>query len=468
MTVLRLGRPSARAWPAAGLPAAVHSRGHPCPCAQMLSCSRMAQREYLQRVGPVLWQVKCRMMYLAAWVWRRLLFRTTFIAITGSVGKTTAKECLAAALSSRFPTALSFANQNDYSGVPRSVLRVRPWHRFAVLELATSRFGLMKRSAQLVRPDVAVILKVARVHVKNFRTLENTAAEKAQLLAALRPQGVAVLNGDDPRVTAMAGRLRRRIVWFGSSPAFDYWTGSASSKWPARLSFDIHAGGEHGKVQTRLVGTHWRDAVLGAIAAAHVCGLALPDAIAAVSLVEPTCGRMQPATIPSGAIMIRDEFNGSTDTLNRALEAFADAVAGRKILVITDVTDDSRSPHDRLRRIGKDAGRIFDSVVFIGERAGHGVRGAVAGGVSPEHTHEFASWEPAAEFLKREIQPEDLVLLRGRTGDHLTRLYFALCGTVACRKVRCDKTIVCDLCPELGALIPLQPASTPIFHTAFQ
>jgi UDP-N-acetylmuramoyl-tripeptide--D-alanyl-D-alanine ligase len=407
-------------------------------------------------------------MYLAAYLWRRLLFRTTFIAITGSVGKTTAKECLAAALASRFPTAKSLANQNDYSGVPRSVLRVRPWHRFAVLEVAANGLGLMRRSARLVRPDVAIVLTIARTHVKNFRTLENAAAEKAELLAKLRPNGLAVLNGDDPLVAAMAAPLTQRVVWFGSSPEFDYWAGSVSSRWPERLSFQIHAAAGSEQVQTQLVGTHWKNSVLAAIAAANVCGVALPEAIAAIGSVQPALARMQPAALPSGATILRDEQNGSVDTLQVAFQALAEATAARKILVISDVTDTSRSHRDRFHRIGKQAAGIFQSAVFIGDSAHHGVREVIAAGMSAEHAHAFASLEQAEEFLRQELRPDDLVLLRGRCTDHLTRLYFGLLGTVKCRKSDCSKTIVCDLCPELGALIPFPPESMPVPHRASQ
>ncbi|MGD0200242.1 MAG: UDP-N-acetylmuramoyl-tripeptide--D-alanyl-D-alanine ligase [Bryobacteraceae bacterium] len=418
----------------------------------------MRRREYLRRAGLSLWHFKCFLMYLAAFLWRRLLFRTTFIAITGSMGKTTAKECLAAALSSRFPTAKTFGNQNDYWGVPRSLLRVRPWHRFAVIEVATARHGLMKRSARLVRPDVAVVLNVARAHVNNFRTLDGVAAEKAELLAALPAGAVAVLNGDDPRVAAMANPSRHRITWFGSSPAFDFQAECLSSRWPERFSFRLRAGSESRQVQTRLLGTHWKDSVLGALAAAHVCGVALSAAVESISLIEPGPGTMQPNQLPCGAIVIRDELSGSIGTLRQALEVLAQSSAARKLLVISDVTDTSQKPRKRLAQIGREAAAVAGSVVFIGDRAGHGVRGAVAAGMDPQSAHGFGFLQAAAEFLKAELRPGDLVLLKGRTTLHLSRIYFAQIGTVECWKVDCEKTFLCDRCPELGARP--YPAST--------
>jgi len=398
-----------------------------------------------------LWHVKVALMRAAAFLWRRLLVRTTFIAITGSVGKTSSKEMLAAMLATRYPTVKTFANQNDYSGVPRSLLRVRPWHRFAVLEVAANGRGTMPRSAALVRPDIAVVLAVATTHRKDFRTLDRTAAEKAQLLAALRPSGTAVLNGDDRRVAAMAAGLRQRIVWFGSSPAFDYRAEHVASSWPERMSFKLHAGLQSYAVRSRLLGTHWQNSALAALAVADLCGIPLPVAISAAALVEPVTGRMQPVDLPCGAVLIRDEYGAALDTLLPALAFLEQASARRKILVFSDMSDTPMSPKRRFAWIGEQVVRCMDGVVFVGEQCERGVRAAIAAGMPSTAAHAFQDGHQAALFLRGELRSGDLVLLKGRTRDHITRVYYGLIGAVACRKAVCEKTIICDLCPELGA-----------------
>jgi UDP-N-acetylmuramoyl-tripeptide--D-alanyl-D-alanine ligase len=111
---------------------------------------------------------------------------------------------------------------------------------------------------------------------------------KSKLLAVLRPNGVAVLNGDDPLVAAMAAQVKQqRVVRFGSSPRFDYWEDAVSSQWPERLSFQVHAVVESERAQTQLVGTHWKNSVLAAIAAVHAGGLAIGEVIAAIREVNP-------------------------------------------------------------------------------------------------------------------------------------------------------------------------------------
>ena len=174
------------------------------------------------------------MVTALAYVWRRLMFRTTFVAVTGSVGKTTTKQCIGAVLGSRFPTVMTFDTQNAKFFAARTILRVRPWHRFAVLEVATNAPGRMWQEARLVSPDIAVIVGVARTHTKRFDTIEQTAAEKARMLDALRSGGTAILNGDDPHVAAMKSRFRGKVRMYGRAPGFDLRASEVSSVWPAR------------------------------------------------------------------------------------------------------------------------------------------------------------------------------------------------------------------------------------------
>ncbi len=237
----------------------------------------------MKNAGMVLWHVKVTLLYVAAWIWRRLLFRTTFIAITGSFGKTTAKECLAAALASRHPTAKTRFNQNDYSGVPLSVLRVRPWHRFAVIETAGNQPAIARRSGWLLRPDIMIVLKVGRAHMKDLGTLEGVAASKARLVRAMGPGGIALLNADDPLVADMASGLRQRVVWFGCSNDAEYQASDVRSTWPQRLSLQISHVGVQIPVHTRLVGRHWVNSVLAALAAADLCGVPLAEAATAIA-----------------------------------------------------------------------------------------------------------------------------------------------------------------------------------------
>lgn len=405
------------------------------------------------------WSFRLWLLYILAYLWRRLLIRTTFIAITGSVGKTTAKECLAAMLSTQFSTAETVNNQNDRFGVPRTLLRVRPWHRFAVIEIGTGGPGSIRRSARLVRPHAAVVLTVARSHSPVFSSLEDIAAEKASLLDAVPPSGLAILNADDSRVRLMASGCRCRVKTFGLSAGDDVWADHVSSTWPEALTFRVHTTSEVERIRTKLIGRHWAYSVLAAISAALACGVSLKAAADAVADVEPFPARMQPVQLPNGATMIRDELNGSYDSWQAAVKVLEDARPARRVLVISDVTEwhkKSLKPRDRSKDLGRMASRACDVAIFVGEHAHHAVKGALAAGMLPHNAHGFTNLPQAAEHLKSELCYGDVVLLRGRVRDHLSRICFSQFGEIGCWKTHCGKKIVCDHCDELRPGFDLQ------------
>src|SRR3990172_5593316 len=397
-----------------------------------------------------------QLLYLLAYIWRWLLFRTTFIAITGSVGKTTTKEYIAGIFSAHFSTAKTLYNQNDIYGVPQTILRIRPWHRFAVVEIGTDRPGLISRSARLLSPDIAIVLTVARTHTNIFLTLDDTATEKAHILEALLPEGLAILNADDPRVQKMADSCRCRVKTFGRSAGLDLWADEVSSKWPARLTLRVHTGSETQFVKTNLVGEHWVNSVLAALLTAQSCGIPLKAAARELERVKPFTARMQPVLLPSGATILRDESGGSPDPLHVALQVLKESDAIRRVLVISDISDSSKRTHIRLREVGKIASQVADLVVFIGEHGHYAVKEATASGMKPECVLGFTDLYMASQYLKSELRSGDLVLLKGRTTDHLSRVFFAQFGTIGCWKTKCSKTIVCDLCEELRPEFDLQ------------
>ncbi|MBK9166160.1 MAG: UDP-N-acetylmuramoyl-tripeptide--D-alanyl-D-alanine ligase [Bryobacterales bacterium] len=385
----------------------------------------------------------------AAFVWRLFLFRTTVVAITGSVGKTTAKECLAAVLARHGPTVATVGNQGARFNLPITLLRARPWTRFVVAEVGIDQTGYMWRSAWLLRPDIAVILAVKRNHVRSFGDVEVTAAEKAKLLRPLTKRGLAVLNAEDSRVMAMARGARYKVRTFGASSGADLWCSDVSARWPERLSFQVHSGGEAHRVRTNLVGGHWTPSVLAALSVAVACGMTLEEAIPPLNWVEPFPARLQPVRLPSGAVILRDEYNGSVESLGPALRVLEEAEVTRRWLVISDFTDIEGSYRHRLRRLGQEAARVADLCVFLGEKSAYGRRRAIEAGMDAGAVWSFVFLEEAAAFLRENLRAGDLVLLRGTVQDKLSRLVLAQTVPVSCWRSRCGRRYLCDHCQDL-------------------
>ncbi len=390
------------------------------------------------------------LLFLIAAVWRRLLVRTTFIAVTGSLGKTTTTRLLAAILRARARTYHTVGNQNGGVLVAMNVLRVRPWHRYAVIEVGIDKPGSMSKPARAVRPDVVVFVGVCEVHTMGFENREQYTQEKARLLDAMAPGGVAVLNGADPRVAALAGRGGSRTRLFGDRSGFDVWCETIESRWPDRLSFRAHRGTEALEIRTKLLGSHWMPSLAAAIAAAAELGVPLRQAGAAMERVAPYTARMDPIELPNGVVVIRDEYSSSVTGTEASLRFLREARAGRRVLVIADVSDAGVNRRQRLRWLASELAGWLDLFVVIGAYSDYGVRRALESGMLPGQARGFETLRQAAEFLKTELRAGDLVLLKGRSTDHATRVLFALCGTVECWDDYCRKTMLCDMCWKLG------------------
>jgi UDP-N-acetylmuramoyl-tripeptide--D-alanyl-D-alanine ligase len=153
--------------------------------------------------------------------------------------------------------------------------------------------------------------------------------------------------------------------------------------------------------------------------------------------------------LPNGAVVLRDDYNGSIDTVETSLRVLEEARASRRLLVVTDLSDFDAHRKHRLRYLASRAPYAAEVLVLIGEMAEYGKRRAVEAGLRHENVHAFASMRAAAEYLKQELRPNDVMLLKGRTTDHAARIYFAQLGAVGCWKEYCPKRMLCDICWEL-------------------
>lgn len=413
--------------------------------------ARPIHKRLLLRVAHLLATRWHPLLHAVAYVWRRLLFRTTVVAITGSLGKTTAKECLGAILASRAVTFKTYRNQNDpIYGVARNILRLRPWHRYAVLEVATGGPGQLWGAARLVAPDVALILRVAPTHLQEFRDVDEIATEKAELLRALGPGKLAVLNQDDPRVAGMQPPNGVRVIRFGTSPEADVRAEEVTAAWPGRLRFRVRSGLAAEEVRTQLVGEHWLPSVLGAIAAAEVLGVSLGEAARALGRVAPFPARCQPVKLPNGAVVLRDDYSASIEGFHAAMRVMERASAKRRLVVLSDVSDLAVNSKRRRRLVVSEAARVCEALVLIGQSADWGARRAADAGMTPDAARGFDEPQAAAEFLKSDLRAGDLVLVKGRTSDHVGRVFLAQLGEVRCWSFPCPKHSLCDVCWELG------------------
>jgi UDP-N-acetylmuramyl pentapeptide synthase len=234
------------------------------------------------------------------------LDHVVFVGVTGSAGKTTTKDLVAAVLARRYRGSKSPGTHNSGHWVSDTVLGVRPDQGFCVLELGASGPGSLDDPIALVRPSIAVITNVGGDHRTAFRTLDATATEKGKLVAAVPIEGLAVLNADDPRVMAMAGSCHGRVLTYGLTPDAAVRAESVTSSWPDRLSFIAIHGEQRVEVRTRLCGVHWVHACLAAICTGVGFGIPIAAAAAAIEKNEPWPGRLKTVQV-GGVTILRDD-----------------------------------------------------------------------------------------------------------------------------------------------------------------
>jgi UDP-N-acetylmuramoyl-tripeptide--D-alanyl-D-alanine ligase len=179
-------------------------------------------------------------------------------------------------------------------------------------------------------------------------------------------------------------------------------------------------------------------------------GIPLQSAVRSVATVPPFRGRLQPVLLPNGAVILRDDYNASLDGSDAAFQVMRTAKAQRRVLVFSDLSDFGGNRKKRLRYVGALLPSICTFAVFIGDSVDYAIRRAIEAGLPPDAVHGFTSLREASGFLKQNLRAGDLVLLKGRTTDHIARLFFAQVTAVSCWKTECHKTRLCDECWELG------------------
>jgi UDP-N-acetylmuramoyl-tripeptide--D-alanyl-D-alanine ligase len=352
--------------------------------------------------------------------------RIPIVAVTGSVGKTTTKDMAARILETRGPVLRTEGNLNNRFGVPLTLLRLRPEHTAAVVEIGMSAPGEIRTLAGIARPDVAAITRISPVHLEFFPSVDAIAEAKAEIFDGLAPGGAAVLNGDDPRIVRIAGRFHGRIVWFGKDRRFDVsagrWRGAA-----AGMRFDLRVAGETVDVALPLAGAHFVANFLAAAGIAHALGVS-PAAMAETALrLAPAAHRGEVRALGEGVVLLDDCYNSSPDALEAAAAALCLLPGRRRVAVVGDMLELGPTGKALHRESGRSlAGRV-DVVVGVGPLAAAAVDGAREAGLPEDSLHRFADAEAAAAELGSGIVTGgDAVLVKGSRGVRLEKVVDAL------------------------------------------
>jgi UDP-N-acetylmuramoyl-tripeptide--D-alanyl-D-alanine ligase len=358
---------------------------------------------------------------LAAW-WRSQLQDLLVVGITGSVGKTSTKETVASVLERSMPTYRSAGNLNSEIGLPLSLLDVTPEHGAAVLEMGGAyALGEIRLLAEIAQPKIGVVTNIHPVHLERMGTLEAIAETKAELVDAIPEEGWAILNGDDPRVRAMADRCRGRVLFYGLEPGNDVRATDVESEGLEGTSFSLHIGEESNRVKVPLIGGHAVELALAAIAVGRSTGMDLADML--LGLAEPGVQvRLLIVPGPNGSQLIDDTYNASTPSVMSALGLLEAMNPTRAIAVLGDMRELGEvSEHEHVV-VGRRAGEVADLVVTFGGLARTIAREAATtdgrfdAGPPAVTSFGLEQREELISYLLRELRQGDVVLLKGSRG----------------------------------------------------
>lgn len=344
----------------------------------------------------------------------------TIVGITGSSGKTSTKDLLAAVLAPLGEVIAPPGSFNNELGHPWTVLRATEFTDYLVLEMSARHPGNISALASIAPPSIAVVLNVGTAHLGEFGSREAIAATKAELPQAVPSSGVVILNVDDTAVAAMADKTAARVVRVGRSEGADVWAGPVTLDALARPRFTLHTADGQTEIALAVHGDHQVSNALCAAAVALECGAGLDQVAAALAGAGPVSKhRMAVATREDGVTIINDAYNANPDSMQAGLKALAWMARegrGRRSWAVlgemAELGDDAISEHDRIGRLAVrlDVSRLI--VVGTGRSMSAMHHGAVMEGSWGSESTMVADADAALALLRTELQAGDVVLVK--------------------------------------------------------
>lgn len=361
-------------------------------------------------------------------------FGPMVIGVTGSVGKSTAKEAIAKVLGTRFDVYKNPGSFNGRFGLPLALGRLAPEHRIAVLEFGINQFGEMAEMVAVTRPAIGVVTAINHAHIDRLGTLENIAHEKGELIRRLTPDGMAVLNGDDPLVCAMASETRAPVMTVSvgreqRASGADLIASNLVLE-RDRTCFDLHCGDAVYAGSVPLLGAHQLYPVLLALAVGMHLGVPLDVGLRALADLEGLPGRMRPLAGLNGSLLVDDSFSANPEGMLAALGwlASVEGQTGRRVFVMGDMDELGSYSVQAHVEVGQRAAVVVDRLVTKGDRAAVAGRTALDSGLERRHVHITFSAEDAARAAGTDLEPGDIVLVKGSPTARMERVVRRLLG----------------------------------------
>ncbi len=350
-------------------------------------------------------------------------YQPKVIGVTGSSGKTTSKEAIAAVLRKGYRVFKNYGSYNGRYGLPIALGQLEADHQIAVLEMASDSFGEVAMLSRITQPQIGVITSINRTHLSILGTLNNIASEKGRLIESLPFNGSAILNADDPRVAGMVQRTQAHILTFGLKRGADVWASEPEVTLQG-LTFTLHYNGKSYNGFTPLLGRHQMYAALAAVATGIVCDIPPDVALDALAKLRRVPGRMNLLPGKNGTLILDDSFNASPEASIAAIDTLTMLPGANKVAVLGDMPDLGDSENELHQQVGDYVSTKVQRLVTKGEAAQNIATGALKNdaGLGQHAVHITFTTDDATAAVQDLLSPDTVILVKGGAGVRLERV----------------------------------------------
>ena len=339
------------------------------------------------------------------------------VGVTGSVGKSTTKEMIAAVLGSTYKVEKTPVNHNNDLGMPMAILAMPEDTEVAVLEMGMNHFREIAYLTDIAKPDVAVIVNIGTVHIEYLGSREGILQAKLEILEGTKPDASVIFNGDDPMLWGHRKQTDRDITYFGEENDQAQVRAVNVTEEENLLRFRAVIGGETAPVELQLDGRHFVSDALAAIAVGNALGVSLEAAAESLANFQNMAGRQEIFQV-NGYTVIKDCYNASPESMKAALTVLGRR-QGRRIAVLGDMLELGACTQAEHYRIGRIAAEKADMLFAFGPNGSRVINGAVTGGMTERQASAYEDREKIVDALKRTVKPGDVLLFKGSHGMRL-------------------------------------------------
>ena len=348
-------------------------------------------------------------------VWYKSRFEIPFVAVTGSVGKTTAKDMIAAVLSTKYKVLKTEGNFNNNIGLPLTILRLTREHEVCVLEMGMDCFGEIDYLGNIVKPHVGVITNIGDAHIERLGSRENIFKAKCELLPHIRPDGLLVCNGDDAMLSTLRGNTAVKTVFCGEKEGLEYRAALTGGDGISHIHCHMTTPGMDREVKVPALGAHMIYPCLIAAAVGEHLGLTADEIEEGLLSFVPTKMRMNVLRTKSGVTILDDTYNANPQSMRAAISVLADGKSEWKVAVLGDMFELGVFAAALHTSVGEYLGKVgINCLVAVGELSQYIAEGARESGVP--HVYHCANKREAKQMLHEVIKPGCTVLVKASRG----------------------------------------------------